>query len=54
MDEANLREIREALDMPEATVSDICERIRTLRQVEISANFLAVKLAAARRRGVVL
>ena len=32
--------IREALDMQTATVNELCERIRTLRQIEICALYL--------------
>lgn len=33
-------EIRMALGMPEATLAEVCERIRDLLQVEMSATFL--------------
>ena len=34
---ANMEEIRAAAGMPGATVEQLCERVRQLRQVEVSA-----------------
>jgi len=44
-------EIGEALGMPGASMEAVCERIRTLRQTEKSAEFLILKGKAPARKG---
>lgn len=40
MDDTALSHIRDALGMPAATLEQMCERIRTLRQTEMAIIFL--------------
>jgi len=40
MEENFISRIREALDMQTATANELCERILTLRQIEICAFYL--------------
>lgn len=40
MNESTIILFRDALDMPDATLSQMCERIRTLRQAEMFAKHI--------------